>query len=324
MCVVTFSKATEYKSKKKVTDFNGQPKWGYIEITSQCSHKCSWCYGGFNYELSDFMTLENFKKVADKLEDLGIVQISLAGGEPTDHPDFEGILAVCKDRFIINIVSHGDWSKPDLATVLKKYGVNQVQFNYQGKALHDRVHGVKNSYNNLMESIKSTLQSGIEVVCSLTIGAYNIKRVADIFLEIESLGANRIRVWESTGLGNKFRKDLEVKDIFNVAQVEAKKLGFGYIQSYEPLVSGDVSVPCPALSKLILWVNVKGQHIFCGAAPSQLNNPLSDLLTDSVEVVRSNQDQFVKPYLDQPKFCMARRDVTSDLKEKDRIPFIES
>lgn len=312
MCVVTYSKRANYGSKQKLIAFDGKPKWGYVEITAQCSHKCSWCYGGFNHQLTEIMALADFEKVADKLEQIGITQLSLAGGEPTDHPDFEAILAACQGRFMVNIVSHGDWRNPELAKVLKTYGVNQVQFNYQGQVLHNRVHGVKDSYRRMLESINTTKQQGIEVVCSLTVGAYNLERIPEIFKEIKALDANRIRVWEATGFGNKFRRDIEAKQIFDVAQTEAQKLGYDYVQSYEPLVEGDISVACPALSKLILWVNVKGQHIFCGAVPGQLNNPLSNLLDDNAELVLENQDRFVQAFTNQPKFCMARTEQGKD------------
>jgi MoaA/NifB/PqqE/SkfB family radical SAM enzyme len=307
MCVVTYSKNTTYGSKDKVKLFDGRPKWGYVEITAQCAHRCGWCYGGFNHQLSDMMSLEDFEKVVDKLEEIGIKQLTFAGGEPTDHPDFEAMLAKVQGRFIINIVSHGDWSNSNLADTLKKYQVNQVQFNYQGQVLHDKVHGINGAFERLSSSIKSTKANGIEVVCSMTIGAYNLERVEQVFIEMSELGVDRIRVWEATGLGNKYRRDLEVKHIFDVAQKEAAKLGYNYVQSYDPLVEGNVNAHCPALSKLVLWVNVKGKHIYCGAVPFQRENPLSDLRVDSADQVLQNQQDFVSRFNHQEPFCMARQ-----------------
>ena len=309
MCQVSYSKQTEYGSKDKLKNFDGSPKWAFIEITSKCSHKCKWCYGGFNEDTSGEISIEDYKMLLLKLKKIGITQITLSGGEPTEHRYFDEILKLSSDGFVLNLVTHGDWKDSNLAVKLKESNVNQVQFNYQGKKHHDSIHGVAGSYDNQRRSIQLTKDVGIHVVGSLTVGKYNLDSTADVFNELVDLGADRLRVWETVGFGNKFRKDLEAKEIFDETTKRANNIGYNFIQSYDPLVKGDVGVSCLALSGLYMYINNKCEHIFCGAVVSQLKKPLSNMLTDSADTILENQRAFnIKHKRDKP-YCMARDDI---------------
>ena len=305
MCHVSYSKETEYSSKKKLEDFNGLPIWATIEITAKCSHKCKWCYGGFDGNIDKQLSVSDYKKILSKLKELNIIQITLTGGEPTEHPDFDEIVKLSKG-FILNLATHGEWEDSKLPQKLKDAEINQIQFNYQGLKHHDSIHGVKGSYAKQVASIKRCKKLGINIVTSLTVGKYNIKDVPVVFKEMEKLGSNRLRVWETTGFGNKFKKDLEVVDIFDEVTKKAQELNYTYIQSYEPLVKGNVGVSCIALSGLFLFINYKGEHIFCGAVPSQLNKPLSNILTDSAKTILKNFVLFNNANRRDKPYCMAR------------------
>lgn len=308
MCLLTYSRKTEYSSKKKLDGFTGSPKWAYVEITSKCSHKCKWCYGGFDADLTNEMSLEDFTILLDRFKQLGITQITLSGGEPTEHSRFDAILEVAGKDFILNLVTHGDWLDENLTPKLVKANVKQVQFNYQGSKNHDSVHGVPGAYAKQLKSIIAVAKSPIEAVCCLTVGKYNLSQTESIFNEMVDLGVTRLRVWETTGFGNSFRQNLEAKEIFDKTTELANKLGFNYLQSYDPLVEGDVGVACLALSKLFMYVNYKGEHIFCGAVPSQLDKPISNLITDSIEDIHIHHDAFVKLHTRDKPYCMARED----------------
>lgn len=305
MCLVSFSKNKSYSSKSKLEEFKSEsPRWLYIEITSSCSHKCAWCYGGFNEEHSDYMTVEEFKIVIEKAKAIGIQQITLSGGEPTEHPDFREILELASEGFIVNIATHGDWSE-DYSELMKRLGVSQVQFNYQGSKHHDRQHGVK-SYDKQIEAIKSVQAQGIDTVGTVTVGKYNLDNISDIFEELSNLGVTRLRVWEATGLGNKFKKDLEAKEIFNQCWIAATELGYNYTHSYDPEFIGNAGVPCLSLSKLFIYLSSKCEVIYCGAVPSMLDKPFANFLTDSAEDISKKYDNMIESMTCGTAYCAAR------------------
>ncbi len=304
MCLVSFSKEKSYSSKNKLKDFDNTPKWAYIEITNACSHKCAWCYGEFNLDKSDYMSVSEFETVVDKCIDIGITQITLSGGEPTEHPDFEEIMSIACMDFDVNIATHGDW-KQDWSGLMMINGVKQVQFNYQGSKRHDGVHQVE-SYENQLQSMKAVKAVGIDVAGTVTIGEYNIKDISEIFKELDTLGVSRLRVWEATGYGSAFMKNRSAKEIFEVCQAEATKLGYDYTQSYDPVFDGDVGVACPSLSKLFMYIKADSSVIYCGAVPSERDKPFANFKTDSVEAIKTSYIQYMDLKNKGCAYCMAR------------------
>ncbi len=305
MCLVSFSKEKSYPSKNKLKDFDNTPKWAYIEITNACSHKCAWCYGEFNLDKADYMSVAEFETVVDKCIDIGITQITLSGGEPTEHPDFEEIMSIACMEFDVNIATHGDW-KQDWSGLMMINGVKQVQFNYQGSKRHDGVHKVK-SYDNQLQSMKAVKAVGIDVVGTVTVGAYNLKDVNDIFSELVALDVSRLRVWEATGYGNKFKKDKSAKDIFEVCQIEAIKLGYNFTQSYDPVFEGDVGVKCLSLSKLFMYIKADSSLIFCGAVPSERDKPYANFKTDKAIDIKQSYIDYMNSKSCGTAYCMARQ-----------------
>jgi len=254
------------------------------------------------------MSVSNYIKVLRKLQIMGIKQITLSGGEPTEHPDFEEFLKLSAQyNFILNIASHGDWSYLgtfNVAKMLKKYGVKQVQFNYQGELHHDKVHGVKGSYQEQLNAIELTKIENIDVVNTVTVGKYNLDNIKETFEEMINTGVDRLRVWETTGFGNNHRKNIEAQEIFDKTGKVAKELGYNYVQSYDPLVQGNCGVSCLSKSMLFMYINHKCEHIYCGAVPSQLSRPMSNILIDTPEDIIENYRKLNEnvPY----SYCMAR------------------
>ena len=52
----------------------GTPTWVYVVVCDNCSHRCSWCYGGFDGDLSHFMSHEEFETILEKMASVGVTQ----------------------------------------------------------------------------------------------------------------------------------------------------------------------------------------------------------------------------------------------------------
>lgn len=305
MCLVSFSKEESYSAKNKLTGFDlSSPKWAYIEITSACSHKCSWCYGGFNLDPSDFMTVSEFQTILEKCKEIGITQITLSGGEPTEHPDFYYIMELACADFDVHIATHGDW-KEDFASQMMIQGVSQVQFNYQGSKWHNRIHGV-DSYDAQIRSIQDVKGVRIDTVGTVTVGEFNLKNIPEIFSEIQALDIDRIRVWESTGYGNSFRKGKSAKEIFEICQNEASKLGYKFTQSYDPDFESEIGVKCLSLSKLFMYIKADSSILYCGAVPSLRDKPLANFKIHSAKEILDKYTTFIDSMSNEIPYCAAR------------------
>jgi len=304
--MVSFSKKKSYSSKNKLKGFDNTPKWAYIEITNACSHKCAWCYGEFNLDKADYMSVAEFEVIADKLLEIGVTQVTISGGEPTEHPEFEEIMSLACMDFDVNIATHGGW-KQDWSGLMMINGVKQVQFNYQGSKRHDGVHQVE-SYARQVQSIKAVRGVGIDVVGTVTVGEYNIKDISEIFKELDALDASRLRVWESTGYGNAFMKNRSAKEIFDICQVEASNLGYTYTQSYDPVFEGDVGVKCPSLVKLYMYIKTDSSLIFCGAVPGEIDKPFANFKDSTAAEIKQSYIDYMDSKACGTAYCMARED----------------
>ncbi len=292
----------------KLDQFSGRPLWAYINITSRCTHRCGWCYGGFNGHLTDEMRLEDFKLILRKLRDIGILQVTLSGGEPTEHPEFESFVRETRSHdFLTHVVTHGG-NLQRLADFLSTEKVKQVQVNYQGSELHDAQHGIPGAFNEQQKGIRAALAVGLEVTATITVGQYNLVKIPEMFAELNDAGLSRFRIWESTGRGNPWRRGLEAVEIFEKCREAAARLGFTFIQSYDPEYEGDTGVKCPPMSNLYLHINTAGKLRFCPAVLK--DKDVADFLSDPVGEILENfssNNQMLLSENGGEAWCVARQ-----------------
>lgn len=286
MCMVGFARSHRYSALEKVERRTDRPTWAYIVLTDACSHRCAWCYGGFNETLSHAMAPATFSAVLERLGEIGVVQVTLAGGEPTEHPDFRRYLAETDARgFLIHVASHGEHIDAELAAFMAQHHVRQVQLNFQGRQFHDRIHGVAGAHERQIAAARHLLAQGIEVTTTTVVGKYNLSAVDAIFSEAAALGVDRLRVWEATGRGNPWRKNVEAREIFAHCQAVAARLGYTHTLSYDPEFRGDVTVPCPQMSGMHMYITSQATLRFCGAVPGGPELEAADLLTTGAEEI---------------------------------------
>jgi len=228
------------------------------------------------------MPFKDFQTILGKLKEMGTMQVSIAGGEPSEHPDFRRFVSYASEQgFLIHLVSHGEHIDLEMAEFLKAQHVDQVQINWQGRRNHDGVHGVQGSYEKAASALSHLAQAGIETTATITVGKYNLPYIDEIMQEAAAFNVTRLRVWEATGHGTPFLKGLEAASIFDRCREAAAKLDYVHCLSYDPVYQGDVSVPCLQFSNLFMYISSRGKLDFCGAVPNpqELTDFLDPCLT---------------------------------------------
>ena len=77
----------------------------YIEITNNCNLSCDFC--PHNKRKNEFITLDNFNIILDKLENYTKYLYLHVLGEPLLHPNINEIIDVASKRYKINITTNG-------------------------------------------------------------------------------------------------------------------------------------------------------------------------------------------------------------------------
>jgi MoaA/NifB/PqqE/SkfB family radical SAM enzyme len=114
--------------------------------------------------------VEEIKKVADQIDQIGLASICISGGEPLIFPDLEDIIkAIGPERFVLSIDTNG--LKLDEAKIkwLVEKGVDRIHLSLDGlEENHNKFRKVKeNSWKHNVDILQYCKQYGLGVVINI-------------------------------------------------------------------------------------------------------------------------------------------------------------
>ncbi|MBN1539304.1 MAG: radical SAM protein [Candidatus Thermoplasmatota archaeon] len=167
-----------------------------LALTYRCSNDCMHCYN----ETKDKKELstDQWKKVLEKLWDLGIPHIVFTGGEPTLLEDLPELIAYAEDLGQITGLNTNGRKLKD-----KKYlkrlmdaGLDHVQITLAShdEEVHERITRGKGSHRETVQAIRNCLEAVIYLVTNTTIMEENRDGVLDTISFLRDLGVKHIAV----------------------------------------------------------------------------------------------------------------------------------
>ena len=142
--------------------------FAWIEVTKKCNLKCLHCYNEeHDLQITNYdMSLSDFCKVIDELEQNGIKNIQIIGGEPLMLGNkLFPMLDYIKNKFdLIQIFTNNTLMTEELADRLKKAGVDHVRtsiYSYLPNE-HDKVTGVSGSFEKNKETLEILKEKNIQ------------------------------------------------------------------------------------------------------------------------------------------------------------------
>lgn len=176
------------------------PREVKIEITSHCNLRCRYCYF-FNNSAVTYRDLpaEEWLKFFDEMGSLGVMNVSLAGGEPFTRQDLPVLIeGIVRNRMRFSLISNGAMIGDTMAAFIASTGrCNYVQISVDGSRpeTHDANRG-RGSFEGAVRGIKTLQQHGIKVAVRVTItrnNVYDLEHTARFLLEeleLPSFGIN--------------------------------------------------------------------------------------------------------------------------------------
>ncbi|MEY2935670.1 MAG: hypothetical protein RL033_6419 [Pseudomonadota bacterium] len=161
-----------------------------VEIADRCNEACVHCYQiqGQKGELST----EQLEAVFDQLKELGVLLLTISGGEPTLRKDFAHLVAYARKlKFAVKIYSNGTNITRELAQELGRLAVQEVQMSlYSDRAEpHDQVTRVPGSFEKTTAAARHLREAGVKVVLKSPVMQSNVERVREYAAFASSLGA---------------------------------------------------------------------------------------------------------------------------------------
>lgn len=139
-----------------------------IELTSRCNERCVHCYIPHDMKHSE-ITEEMFYSVMEQLSELGVLSVSLSGGECMLHPKFKDFLRTTKKYdFYINILSNLTRLDDEMIQIMKEINLSMVQVSVYSMIPehHDTITQVPGSLEKTLNAITKLIENDIPVTVS--------------------------------------------------------------------------------------------------------------------------------------------------------------
>ena len=153
-----------------------------IEITYRCNHLCTFCYNSPTGERE--MTTPQLFEALKKINELGVLYVTLTGGEAMCHKDFFKIGAeVRRLGMALRIYSNG-YLMADKKVVKRVKALNpaEVELSIHGARpeSHDELTRIRGSFAKLLMAMENIREAGLKIVVKCPITRLNQDELFDI------------------------------------------------------------------------------------------------------------------------------------------------
>ncbi|PHM45231.1 radical SAM/SPASM domain-containing protein [Xenorhabdus miraniensis] len=177
-----------------------------FDMTNACNLACHHCHAASGKRLSDELTAEEIKSIISQIHENGVIDLTIAGGEPFLRPDLPEILsyAQSRDGIYTTVVTNGTLLKKD---VIKKLAIScrGINFNisidgstpdkldilrHRKKRDKDKR---KQLFNQILSGAKAVSDAGLFLGVSFVISGINADDLENVYdLAINELGAKSV------------------------------------------------------------------------------------------------------------------------------------
>ncbi|HEY8427844.1 MAG TPA: radical SAM protein [Sandaracinaceae bacterium] len=192
MTTVPFhSKKSAAALLRRLHERTDAPLSAMIEIADRCNEVCVHCYQvqGRKGEIST----SDWKRILDELASMGVLFLTISGGEATLRKDFLDIVAYARElKFAVKIYTNGITMTAELARALADLAVQEVQISlYSTRAeAHDWVTGVPGSWERTVAGVRHLVGAGVPVVLKSPLMSFNVDEVHAYAAFATELGAD--------------------------------------------------------------------------------------------------------------------------------------
>lgn len=167
--------------------------WSVLfELTYACNLDCSFCYNDLGLKGTP-LTYDEYDDVLTQLASMGVMNITLTGGEPLAHKDFFRIGARARELgFVIRIKSNGHSLRGTMLRRLREEVdpyIVETSLHGSTAEVHDAQTRTPGSFVRLMENMRLWREAGMRTKINSTMTSLNEHQTAEIFAIAAELDA---------------------------------------------------------------------------------------------------------------------------------------
>lgn len=266
-----------------------------VVLTMRCDLKCSHCLRDFPRQRPDF-PLELLDSLLSQARTYGASHISLTGGEPRLHPQFDQVIEkIVTHGFKWRFVSHGGETEAYIRNI-ERYpdSFNRMSISIDGHnaEIHDKLRNKTGSFKKATRAIKQYKSLGLYTRINHTLCQQNHTYLSEIFelaadLEIDSLGI-------AGTIPTPWNQEMQLSDAQSLVlwqQIQELRKQYPFrLRTVSSLYTyGGVNF-CKVLNLQELTINARGELMFCcdthsygAVVGSLLDSNLSGLIEQWIE-----------------------------------------
>lgn len=200
------------------------PLYGTFELTPYCNLKCPMCYVRLDpasaAKQGKLMTGKQWLEISRQSRDLGLLFLTLSGGEPFLHPDFWEIYNGLTELGILtNIYTNGCLIDEAVVEKLKQNPPHNIKISIYGASneTYEKMCGVKDGFTKVSRAIDLLKEAGLEFYCTTTVVHENAH---DLEAMYRFAAEKQIRFFHTIGVANSVRDPLSNPDESRIKMAE--------------------------------------------------------------------------------------------------------
>ncbi len=162
-----------------------------VELTYRCNLDCFFCYNDLGLRGEPLRTGQ-YLDLFQELADLGVLHLTLSGGEPLAHPDFLRLGGRARELgFVVRVKTNGHALRGEMARRLRdEVDPFLVESSLHGAtaATHDRQTRVPGSFDRLLANLREAQGLGLRIKLNSTLTVWNQDEVEGMLDLADSLG----------------------------------------------------------------------------------------------------------------------------------------
>lgn len=218
-----------------------------LEIESFCRSNCKYCSEGKSISCRKNICTEKVKELIDELEEMKVHEVTIRGGEATEHPNFEEIwkYASAKKSIAINMISNGMSLTKDIVDRLVENPYSKIIVSLDGFKETNSNHRNPKQYDIVMSWLnKSAIAHPEQIVVLSCIYRQNYSEISKF---AEYLAKQGIRHYHAAPLKRLGRSEMADENFVLLNEINALDTKLGLISEKHPGFKPVIS--CIAIDK---------------------------------------------------------------------------
>ncbi len=202
-----------------------------LALNYECNNVCQHCYVARSRDEVKPMALEEWKRVLEKVWDVGVPHVCFTGGEATLSEHLVELIEKAEDIGIITgLLTNGRKLSDRMFTQsLCAAGLDHVQITIESHdaKVHDGLVGALGAFEETVQGIKNALEEDIYLVTNTTLCRVNVEEIERTLEFLKGLGVQQFAMNSIiyTGKAETFGLGIEECDLDPILGLVAEKAG---------------------------------------------------------------------------------------------------